>query len=681
MQKKLLVLGIAGVSAASVAAVGIMHAPNMARLMPAAMQSAMLPVQQALQQSVLPPSPPAFAMPPAVSGAVSQWRSLRQTDSLPFSSYAGFLMSHRGWPGEMAMRRTAEKAINIDSWSPRDVLAYFSAFPPLSNVGLARYALALDAVGRGEEARDPARKAWAGGDLPSGDESRLLTRFGTVFTPEDHDRRIDSLISGGDSAGALRMMPLASAAKRPLFDTRLALRSRAADASVRLAQLGPGFEGDPGLLMDRANWLRNSGQAYAARQLMAQRPALTSRPANPEKWLETMLTLAREAGNDRQYSISYDIASKVQDTYAPGTDVSDQPYGERDDYTSLAWLAGYTAINKIGRPAEAVRMFELYAAAARSQQSRSKGFYWAARAASKAGDTARSNAFLEQAAVGSDQFYGQLALERLGRAVVAPPQLPVALTGEQRAAFGQRSLVQAVRALGQAGQWNDQTLFVRALAQQVDSDAERQLAAELGRQIGRPDLGVWVAREARAKGANFYARDTFPEVQISPVFSRYWPLAHGITRQESSFDRTAVSNAGARGMMQLMPGTARETAGKLGMSYDLGRLTSDPSYNMLLGTSYFSTLLDQWGGNVALAVASYNAGSGNVRRWVALNGDPRMPGVDMVEWIEQIPFFETRNYVQRVLENAVVYDTLSRERTDGPSSFRLSYYLGKGAPG
>jgi soluble lytic murein transglycosylase len=677
MQKKLWVLGLASVSAASVAAVGMVHAPAVVKLMPAAMQAAMLPVQQALQQAAPPQQ--YNAMAPGLSSTVAQWRSLRQTDSLPFSSYASFLLAHRGWPGEAAMRRTAEKAAS-DYASPQDVLAFFRVYPPTSLAGQARYALALQATGRSDEARDAARKAWTGGSLSSTDESRLLTQFSTVFTPDDHDRRIDALISGGDIQGALRMMPLASPARRPLFDTRIALRARSADAGMRLAQLGSGFDADPGLLMDRVNWLRNSGQALAARQLLAQRPILVSRPSNPEKWLETMLTLAREAGNDRQWSLAYDIASKVEDVYAPGTDVSDQPYGERDDYTSLTWLAGYTALNRINRPTDAIRMFELYGAAAKSQQSRSKGFYWAARAASKAGDTVRSSAFLEQAAAAPDQFYGQLAMERLGRRV-PPPSMSLLPTPEQRAVFEQRSLVQVTRALGQMGQYSDQTIFVRALAQQVDGDQERQLASELGRQIGRPDLGVWVAREARAKGANFYARDTFPEVPISPIFSRYWTIAHAITRQESSFDRTAVSNAGARGMMQLMPGTARDTARKLGMPYDFGRLTADPSYNMMLGTSYFSTLLDQWGGNAALAVASYNAGSGNVRRWVAQNGDPRMPGVDMVQWIEEIPFFETRNYVQRVLENAVVYDTVTRERTDGPSSSRLSYYLGKGSPG
>ncbi|MBV8685189.1 MAG: transglycosylase SLT domain-containing protein [Alphaproteobacteria bacterium] len=670
-------LSLLGVSAGAVAAAGI-HIPatHVARMLPAAVQSVVLPYAP----PPAPPAPPAFNVPPAVSAALAQWNSLRQSDSNPFSAYASFLVAHRGWPGEAGLRKSAEKAIDPGSSSPAQVVSFFRALPPTTATGQARYAWALQASGRTGEAAEAARTAWTMGVLPPEDESRLLTAYPGILGPSDHDRRIDALLANGDRQSATRMLPLASAGQRGGFEARLALQTRAADAASRLAALPSGLEGDPGLLQDRANWLRNSGQAYAARQLLAQRPALSRPPANAETWLETLLTLAREAGNDRQWSTAYDIASKLDDAFPAGTDVSDRSYGERDAYTSLAWLAGSAALNRLGRPGDAVRMFERYATAARSQQTRSKGYYWAARAAHAAGNEAQSQDYLARAATAPDQFYGQLAIERLGRSVPPPPSTMIAEPGPaERAAFGQRSLVAAAKALGQMGRWTDQTLFVRAIAQAAETDSDRALAADFGRAIGRPDLGVWVAREARNKGATFYARGGFPEVPVAPVFSRYRTVSHAITRQESSFDRAAVSNAGARGMMQLMPGTARETAGKLGIGYDFGRLTSDPAYNMMLGTSYFSTLLEQWGGSMPLAIASYNAGAGNVRRWVAQNGDPRTPGVDMVRWIEDIPFFETRNYVQRVLENAVVYDTFGEG--GGLGQNRLSFYLGKSGPG
>ncbi len=168
---------------------------------------------------------------------------------------------------------------------------------------------------------------------------------------------------------------------------------------------------------------------------------------------------------------------------------------------------------------------------------------------------------------------------------------------------------------------------------------------------------------------------------MPPAYSRHWSLAHGIMRQESSFERTAISPVGARGMMQLMPGTARQAAGRVGVPYDLGRLTLDPAYNILLGNHHLGELMDEWGGNALLVAAAYNAGSGNVRRWVRENGDPRLPGADVLRWIEDIPYSETRNYVQRVLENAVVYDLLDPHRRGGPQRNRLSSYLGQSRPG
>ena len=264
---------------------------------------------------------------------------------------------------------------------------------------------------------------------------------------------------------------------------------------------------------------------------------------------------------------------------------------------------------------------------------------------------------------------------------MTPPPVPLPVDPADRAAFAARPLAQAVRYLGSVGRRSDQTLFVRALAEQLQDDRERALAGEFGRSIGRLDVGVWAAREARTGGETFYARSAFPEVTIPPAYARHWALAHGIIRQESSFERTAVSNAGARGLMQLMPGTARQTAGRVGVPYELGRLTEDPGYNVLLGSHYVSQLMDEWGGNAVLVAAAYNAGSGNVRRWLAANGDPRSPGADVVRWIEEIPFSETRNYVQRVLENTVVYDVMNPNRGSAPVRNRLTYYLGQSPRG
>jgi len=384
--------------------------------------------------------------------------------------------------------------------------------------------------------------------------------------------------------------------------------------------------------------------------------------------------LARGAVADRQWSTAYEIAAKAESVYPAGTDVSERPFAERDVYTDLTWLGGRAALERLNRARDAARLFDLYGRAARSPQTRAKGFYWAARSASSAGQTERANEWLELAAQSPDQYYGLLALERLGRVPQAP--LPAAATDPaERATFARRALPEAIRYLGMTGRRADQTTFIRALAASLDNDRDRLLASEFGRAVGRPDIGVWVGREARSRGDSFYSRSTFPDVTIPPAYRTHWAAAHGIMRQESSFDRAAVSSAGARGMMQLMPGTAQIEARRVGVPYNLGRLTDDPEYNILLGSAHLNMLMDRFGGNLVLVSVAYNAGPGRVPQWISANGDPRLPGADVVRWIEDIPFSETRNYVQRVVENTMAYDLMSPggSRSGG----RVSYYLGQ----
>jgi len=509
-------------------------------------------------------------------------------------------------------------------------------------------------------------------------ENRLLGSFGAALGASDHDRRIEQLLADGHAASARQIMPFSSAPRRAAFETRLALQTNAPDAASRLALLGPTATTDPGIIIDRTNWLRKAGQVSAARALLAQPRTLAHSPVAPRKWLETLLATARGAAADRDWLTAYQIASQIDDAYPAGTVIVDRPVGERDDYTSLAWLGATTALDKLSRPADAASLFAKYARGGRSGQVLTKGFYWAGRAALAAGNADQANSHFNEASVYPELFYGQLSLERLGRSVPAPSGLAEAPIGEtERAAFQRLGLVEAVRLLGQTGQWEDQSVFVRALAEHASAEGNRSLVGELAGQIGRPDLGVWLVRSARNEGKPFYARAGYPEVTLPAAQSQYWALAHGIIRQESSFDRAAVSHAGARGMMQLMPGTGREVAGKLGLPYDQRRLTLDPAYNIMLGSHYFQGLMHYWGNNAALAAASYNAGSGNVLKWVREHGDPRLPGADIIRWIEDIPFSETRGYVQRVLENAVVYDAIRRVDAPGQPRAHISHYLGK----
>lgn len=632
-----------------------------------------------------PTAPPAGVAPASpqvlgIAGTIATWKRLNQSSSWPFTDYASFLLAHPGWPGETSLRRMAEGALSDGAANATLAVQYFRRFPPQSAVGHLRYAEALAATRQTADANAEARIAWRRGVLPAVDEAKLLGGFSAAVTPADHDERMDRLLWAGATASAQRQLALTSPARRAVFEARLAMRTAAPDASARAAQVEAFGATDAGFLADRATWLRSNGASPTARTLLANRQPLLVPPGDVEKWYEVLLTHARAAAADRQYELAYRIASRVDDAVPAGMDVSALPYGERDDYTSLVWLAGRAALQDLGRPADAVGMFERYAAGSESPWTRAKGYYWAGLAAERAGQKAAADGWYARAAGLSDQYYGQLALERLGRPLTPPSRVARTVSPAERNAFYGREVVRAVQYLGQSGLHEDQTAFVRQIANAAESDTDHVLAAELAGSIRRPDLGVMVGRSALRNGLSDYVASGYPSVTVPASVSDDWTIVHAIARQESQFDRAAVSHAGARGLMQLMPGTAREQSGKLGLAYDRDALTTDTSYNITLGSSYFRRMLSYYGGNYPLAVAAYNAGPGNVNKWLAANGDPRQ-GVDVVKWVEDIPIYETKNYVQRVLENAVVYDLLhpDRARSRGPAN--LSWYLGKNRPG
>jgi soluble lytic murein transglycosylase len=614
-----------------------------------------------------------------VSYALDSWRRLRQSSGYSFADYAPFLIANRDWPDEARMRAWAEQAMRPGE-NATTVIAFFSADKPTSGNGWARLTDAYAQSGRPTEALDAARNAWASPDLGLADEQSLWARFGNSFTRADQDRRADALLFAKKPDEAGRFLASVSPERQASFAARIAMQTNAPDAESQYRAIMAAVTTDAGLMMDRARYLRANNYENAARDLFAREHNFTYRPADPERFYDMALVLAYDALQDRDWQTAYNIGRQADDALPSGTNVADQPIGIRDNYTSLVWLAGTTALDRLNRPASAIPMFDRYAKAGRSLQVLTKGNYWAGRAALAAGHFQTSNGYFQQAGAYPELFYGQLALERLGKSVQAPPQaLPqYVTTSAQRTAFNAKPLVQAVRLLGQQGRSTEQALFVKALADSLDNDADRNLAVELGQQIGRQDLPVWVARLARTKGSMFYVKQAYPMLSSS-VSPSLWSLAHGITRQESSFDPYAVSHAGARGLMQLMTGTAREQAGKMGVGYDSYRLISDPNYNVMIGSAYFNRLLNDWGGSIPLAVAAYNAGSGNVRKWINQYGDPRSQ-VDMLKWIEAIPYTETRAYVQRVIENSVVYDSM-RGGSAQQTAMHVSRYLGKDRPG
>ena len=622
-----------------------------------------------------------------IASALDSWRRLSLSDAAGFQAYASFLLANPGWPDETKLRGFAEKGVDPNIESPSAITAFFAKYPARTARGKAAYALALAKLGRTDEARVNAIQAWAAAPLPLPMEQMLLGQFGGSLTPEDHLRHADAVLWARDPAAAERILSFVPVTRRAVIEARIAFQRKAPDAALKMGAADPVGVMDAGYIADKARWMAGNGDELGARRLLATRMPLAQTPAEPETWYELLLARAKGAANDGDWTLAFAIASRVDDAYAPGTDVSTRPVGERDDYTNLTWLAGTTAFNRLKQPAQAEGMFARYAGGGQNASVKAKGYYWAGRSALAAGNAGTANAYFAQAAAYPDQYYGQLSLERLGRPVTAPrTESAIALTDADRAEFNRQSIVQAAKLLGKQGAWADQSKFVRAIAASAETPRSHLLATELSRTLGRPDLGIMAGRRATASGLSGYDRASFPHMKVPNSERDNWTMIHAIARQESQFDRAIVSHAGARGLMQLMPATAREQAGKVGMSYDQGSLFN-PDYNVMLGSTYFIRMLAYYNGSYPLAVASYNAGMGNVNKWLKANGDPRLPGGDIVQWIENIPVYETKDYVQRVLENAVVYDLVnpvkasSPQSAPPPSATPLSRYLGKRQPG
>ena len=608
----------------------------------------------------------------AMDQAIAEWRQLRRDNRPSFERAARFAIGYPDWPEAGVIRARAEAALDGNA-RPELITEFFRQTPPTTGNGWARLAEAYAAQGRNAEAYGAARTAWMQPSLSGSAESVVRNRFWSALTREDHDRRIDALLFDRQTNRAVDILDLSSPAERPVAEARIALQRGSSDANALFARVQDRMASHAGLLMDRARYYRSAGDTTGSWRLLAQPHQFTTRPTDVDKWFEMLLLAADEANRAQDYSTAFNISRQLEDAFMPGDDKTLQPYGVRDKYTDLAWLAGTVARDRLRRFDAASTMFELYSGGGRSLQVKTKGLYWAGRSAAEGNNPQRARTMFERAAETPELFYAQLALERLGREIPVPRDLP-GVEPAVAAEFNARPIVAALPRL--ANSRDEQALFVRALAESLESEGERVAASRLASQIGRPDLGVWIARASRNNGSDFYYKSAWPIHEAGAPGGQLWSFAHGITRQESSFDRSARSHANAFGMMQLLPGTARDQARRSGLPYDYGRLTSDPAYNVRLGSDYLALRLGQWDGNLALAAASYNAGHGNALKWVRRYGDPRTNQVDTLQWIESIPFSETRGYVQRVVENAAVYDRLN-PYVPSYGAVHVSRHLGK----
>lgn len=593
---------------------------------------------------------------PVASKLVTYYRVLAP-HAASAAEIAAFMAENPDWPFQTLLARRLNEAIAAE---PQDAAAatLCRAQTPSAAATLERCA---QAFGDGPEATAMARAAWVAGDDGVPWEIAFVLRWGSVLRPQEERERFDAL-ARRDTAAATRQAMRLTGDDRLVALARLALRGNAPDAATVLAQVPAARRGDPLLVYENAAWLRRAGQDAAA---LAQWLAAPPAPV-PDAWQHTLWRehdiLARQLLQAGDASGAYKLMAAHRQTGGVAR-------------LDAEFLAGFIALRKLGDPAAAAPHFRALMDGSDSAITLARGHYWLARAST---DPATAKAEYTKAAAWPTTFYGQLAILALGEGDAGLQRRILALhdpiaTPNQALDFAGRELARAAALLTGWNAPRRAKAFLLRLEEVAPDPADRALSARLATGLGLPQTAIFIARRAGAQGL-MLADSGWPAPVTVPAEEGLPPaLVLGLIRQESSFDTAVVSPSGARGLMQLMPGTARDVARALGVPAEIGALTIDAAYNMRLGTHYLRAMLDRFDGCTPLAIAAYNAGPGRVQQWLGTNGDPCQPGgVDMLDWLEQIPFSETRNYVQRVTESAVLYAA-----RDAAAGTVPAYLLGK----
>jgi soluble lytic murein transglycosylase len=568
---------------------------------------------------------------------IFQWMDLlRPGAGHSFQEIAAFIEANPDWPHQQRLRARAEETIGA---VPDTVLrAWYQTHKPASALGRLKVAEFTAADGHAEDAQKQIRDVWIKDDFSAVDEQLILSRYSDVIRPEDHIARLDRVLWDGKTDEAERLLPRVPEEWRLLADARMKLAANARGTDVAIAHVPASLQSNPGLLYERMRAHRRAEQDDAALAIFDQAKEL----GKPEAWWPDRQALARQLLQQNDTARAYKL-------------ISAHGLSEGSSLADADFTAGWIALRFFHDPGRALGHFTHLYEGAKMPLTLSRAAYWAGRSADALGQPDVALGWYEKAEGYTTTYYGQLAGAMPNVAPPAKPEPEPKATPQEQQAFNKRDMVRAIRILTQIGEDDQLKVFLSGLTESAQTPSEMALVADLAEELGRPNLGVMVAKKASYSGVSLL-RAGYPTVAMPRNAGTEQALLLALTRQESAFDVHAVSGAGARGLMQLMPGTAKTVATKyLQLPYNLARLTDDGTYNVTLGQAYMDSLLSMFNGSYLLSIASYNAGPGRVRQWIDAFGDPRSPDVDAVDWVEQIPIAETRNYVQRVLENLQVY--------------------------
>jgi len=566
-----------------------------------------------------------------------------------------------GWPQTTKMRQRAEEIIELSALDAAARVAWLDQSGPVTGAGKVALANALRDSGNRARADGVIKDVWRSNTLDSDLQRIVLARYGQSLSQDDHRARVDFLLWTGQASAAETLKPHLSADHRKLADARIAVAKKARNVDAAITAVPDHLQAHPGLLYERAKWRRQK-KVDGVTELLRQIDGKDVPAAGRGKLWDERAIATREELKLRNYSRAYQLAA---------------PHGMNAgaDFADAEWLAGWIALRLNGDATRSLGHFESMTAGVSSPVSLARGYYWTGRARDALGQTEPALAAYGAASTHKFTYYGQLASERIGDKKVSLGAAPLP-SAEDLARFNAMPVVQAMQLLGEAGETESFRHFAFFLDDQLDQPVDYEMLSALSAKYTSPDVGVRIGkaglqRGVVAPGAAYPVLS--PGISRKPQVERAFVLA--ITRQESEFNPNAQSPVGARGLMQFMPATARNEARLRGMPYEQSWLTSDPGYNMTLGGLHLDTLLNQFNGSYIMTAAAYNAGPSRPSQWVRDYGDPRTGQIDPIDWVEFVPFSETRNYIQRVLENIQVY----RYRLTGePEDIRLTEDLKRG---
>ncbi|MGR3371921.1 MAG: lytic transglycosylase domain-containing protein [Pseudooceanicola nanhaiensis] len=573
----------------------------------------------------------------AVARDIVEWHRLRSGRGT-LEDIESFLERRGHWPGLEYLHKRGEHA--LAGKSDAEIRDYFAAAPPQTGRGVLMHARALKAAGQTGEAEAAIVLAWRSMELGLSEHADFLSAWGELLKPH-HAARLDMTLWLRLRDDTDRMRPLVSAADWKLAQTRIALQRGERGVDERLEALTDAQVDTPGVAFDRFTWRVKNGQHDGARDMMLERSAIPGGLGYAEEWSNRRRSYARADMRQGKADRAYRLASMHQ-------------LREGSDFADLEWLSGYIALRKLEDPARAVTHFEAFLSAVETPISLGRGYYWLGRAHASAGNAeAAADAYAEGAKY-QTSFYGLLAAEAAGLPFDASLGGSESFGDWRDSPLADSDLREAGVLLLAADRPMLAERFLVHLAGQLDRTGLGHLGAmleERGLTHLEVMLGKKAARRAIVLPRHYYALHPMTDMSL-PVPME---LALAIARRESEFDPHVTSHVGAGGLMQLMPGTARDVARELGLDHEASAVWADWTYNAKLGSAYLAGLAAEFEGNALLVSIGYNAGPGRARRWSKIFGDPRSRVVDAVDWIEHIPFRETRNYVMRVAESLPIY--------------------------